>query len=332
MSNPFSKKRKINNVDNSIHRELLDFDFEKVCSVTLSPNNVYCCLVCGKYFQGKAKSSPAYNHSISVNHHIYLNLTSEIFYQLPDDVEIPKTHELQDIIEYLNPTYTQRDIDLLPRISFDLNSDKYLVGYVGLNNIKQNDYANVIVQALAHIEPIRNHYLLTKNHPQSPLNETLGNLIKKMWSPHLFKSHIAPHEFLNCVARTSKNKFTLEKGSPKPFLLWLLNKLNEKSFDCLRGKIEMTSTPIVAHEGNDKVEFITLESKTKTVEQKFWMLSVEVPSQSFATKSEKIQEVLLEDLLLKYDGETKTQGEKDIKTYRLVELPEYLILTKQSKI
>jgi hypothetical protein len=29
----------------------LDFDFEKCCSVTLSPINVYVCLVCGKYFQ-----------------------------------------------------------------------------------------------------------------------------------------------------------------------------------------------------------------------------------------------------------------------------------------
>ena len=29
----------------------LDFDFEKFCSVSLSPVNVYACLVCGKYFQ-----------------------------------------------------------------------------------------------------------------------------------------------------------------------------------------------------------------------------------------------------------------------------------------
>jgi hypothetical protein len=29
----------------------LDFDFEKCCGVSLSPLNVYACLVCGKYFQ-----------------------------------------------------------------------------------------------------------------------------------------------------------------------------------------------------------------------------------------------------------------------------------------
>lgn len=37
----------------TIQRYMLDFDFEKVCSVSLSNLNVYACLVCGKYFQGK---------------------------------------------------------------------------------------------------------------------------------------------------------------------------------------------------------------------------------------------------------------------------------------
>ena len=36
----------------TINRSILDFDFEKLCSVSLSNHNVYACLVCGKYFQG----------------------------------------------------------------------------------------------------------------------------------------------------------------------------------------------------------------------------------------------------------------------------------------
>ena len=36
----------------TITRTILDFDFEKQCSVTLQNINVYACLVCGKYFQG----------------------------------------------------------------------------------------------------------------------------------------------------------------------------------------------------------------------------------------------------------------------------------------
>lgn len=38
----------------TISRLNLDFDFEKCCSISLSPVNVYACLVCGKYFQVKA--------------------------------------------------------------------------------------------------------------------------------------------------------------------------------------------------------------------------------------------------------------------------------------
>lgn len=49
----------------TINRQLLDFDMEKVCSVTLSNLNVYCCLICGKYFQGRGKSTPAYTHSVA---------------------------------------------------------------------------------------------------------------------------------------------------------------------------------------------------------------------------------------------------------------------------
>ncbi len=41
----------------TISRSILDFDFEKLCSISLSTNNVYACLVCGKYFQGESSRS-----------------------------------------------------------------------------------------------------------------------------------------------------------------------------------------------------------------------------------------------------------------------------------
>lgn len=36
----------------TINRGVLDFDFEKLCSISLSKINCYACLVCGKYFKG----------------------------------------------------------------------------------------------------------------------------------------------------------------------------------------------------------------------------------------------------------------------------------------
>jgi uncharacterized UBP type Zn finger protein len=35
-----------------IHRELLDFDDDFRCSVTLSTENLYVCLTCGRCFSG----------------------------------------------------------------------------------------------------------------------------------------------------------------------------------------------------------------------------------------------------------------------------------------
>ena len=43
-----------------LDRHVLDFDFEKLCSVSLSGDNVYCDLVDGKFFQGRGKDTPAY--------------------------------------------------------------------------------------------------------------------------------------------------------------------------------------------------------------------------------------------------------------------------------
>jgi hypothetical protein len=61
----------------TVNRAALDFDFEKVCSVSLSNINIYGCLVCGKYFQGRGKSSYAYAHSIHEDHHVFINLESQ---------------------------------------------------------------------------------------------------------------------------------------------------------------------------------------------------------------------------------------------------------------
>jgi U4/U6.U5 tri-snRNP-associated protein 2 len=58
----------------TIRRHMLDFDFEKLCSVSLNNLNVYACLVCGKYYQGRAKNTYAYMHSLEADHHVFINL------------------------------------------------------------------------------------------------------------------------------------------------------------------------------------------------------------------------------------------------------------------
>ena len=97
MSNPFSKRRR---VDGEINREVLDFDFAKICLQTLSSTNVYACLACGKYFEGRSPSSPAYKHAVSTNHQMYMSFATEKFYELPQDREVLP---VQDVIDYYNP-------------------------------------------------------------------------------------------------------------------------------------------------------------------------------------------------------------------------------------
>lgn len=52
------------------------------------------------------------------------------------------------------------------RVSVD---PRFLIGFVGLNNIKANDYMNAVVQALGHARDLRNFMLLEKLEGKSEL-------------------------------------------------------------------------------------------------------------------------------------------------------------------
>ena len=134
----------------------LDFDFEKCCSVSLSHVNVYVCLVCGKYFQGRGKGSHAHTHSVEEGHQIFMKVETGKVYCLPDNYEV-EDHTLGDIRHVLNPLYTKEGITQLRKVKWarTLDGQDYMPGQVGLNNMKHNDYANVIFQALARVDKLR---------------------------------------------------------------------------------------------------------------------------------------------------------------------------------
>lgn len=74
--------------------------------------------------------------------------------------------------------------------------DAQLAGFIGLNNLKNTDYINVVVQALAHIPPLRNFFLQTSpevTKSKSQLVHRFGELLRKMWSPHNFKNTVMRH-------------------------------------------------------------------------------------------------------------------------------------------
>ena len=142
---------------------------------------------------------------------------------------------LEDISFVLSPTFSKISVANLSspthftKPSYDLASNSYIPGYIGLNNIKRNDYMNVIIHSLLHIPPLRDYLLLSNFHgKESELLKRFAGLAKKVWNPRLFKSQVSPHEFLQEVGRASKAKFSLEhQGDPAEFLGWLLNHIHK---------------------------------------------------------------------------------------------------------
>ena len=116
----------------TINRSVLDFDFEKLCSVTLSNINVYACLVCGKYYQGRGPKSHAYFHALEVGHHVYVNMQTKRVYVLPEGYEV-KSKSLDDIKFVVDPQLARAEVVQLDREAkdaWDLGGKKYRPGMI----------------------------------------------------------------------------------------------------------------------------------------------------------------------------------------------------------
>lgn len=215
----------------TVNRHVLDFDMQKVCSVTLSPNHVYACLVCGKYFEGRGRHTPAYTHALQAEHHVFISLSDGRVWCLPDGYEVTDA-SLADIKYALDPRFLPAQLaslDTSSRLSRDMQGVPYLPGFVGLNNLRKSDYANAVVQALAHVPPLRDFFLQPSNYAScpSPLVQRFGALLRRIWSPASFKSTVSPVELMAEVSTRSRKRFTAsEPAEASEFIVWLLNTLH----------------------------------------------------------------------------------------------------------
>ncbi|ODQ82096.1 hypothetical protein BABINDRAFT_6705 [Babjeviella inositovora NRRL Y-12698] len=332
----------------TIDRSRLDFDFEKVCSVSLAKVNVYACLVCSKYFQGRNKASYAYLHSINDDHHVYINLSTLRIYILPENREVTAKNLILEDIKYLvDPAYTPEQIAQLSTRAqaYDLNHKAYRAGYVGLNNINANDYANVVLQLLSHVPPVRDFYLANPALiAANELNSKFGLLVRKMWSSKLFKAHVSPHELLQYIDIASKNTFTItNQKEPKDLFVWLLNQLHAPLAKVMpkgtviarafQGKIRIMTQKVVAstNKNTNTVQFTT-DTAITTSDTRFWILTLDLPSQLLFKKDNllngqaAIAQCSLLQLLAKYNGYTVTSSPGAVRKYKIIKLPKYLIL------
>lgn len=322
----------------TIDRKRLDFDFEKICSVTLSNVNVYGCLVCGKYFQGRSPSSIAFNHSINEDHHVFISFNNLKTYILPENYEVKSLAMLNDIKYQILPNYSVADLGKFEDLglkSTDLNGNDYVPGFVGLNNMKANDYSNVVIQALAHVPLLRDNLLLsTSGNFKNELNRRVAILVKKLWSSRLFKNHVSPHELLQYISILSKKKFNInQQRDPKEFLVWFLNTLDKSLREdgesviskAFQGKIQIQTKKRTDDDDDRDVDDEVKESVTK-----FWFLNLELPPMPVLkdnNEARQIPQVKLGKLLDVYrKGEEVVLANGQVRKYKMLKLPKYLIL------
>ncbi|XP_017373472.1 U4/U6.U5 tri-snRNP-associated protein 2 isoform X2 [Cebus imitator] len=291
----------------TINRSVLDFDFEKLCSISLSHINAYACLVCGKYFQGRGLKSHAYIHSVQFSHHVFLNLHTLKFYCLPDNYEIIDS-SLEDITALSN---------VPPLRNYFLEEDNY-------KNIKRppGDIMFLLVQRF-------------------------GELMRKLWNPRNFKAHVSPHEMLQAVVLCSKKTFQITKqGDGVDFLSWFLNALHsalggtkkkKKTIvtDVFQGSMRIFTKKLPHPDlpAEEKEQLLHNDEYQETmVESTFMYLTLDLPTAPLY-KDEKeqliIPQVPLFNILAKFNGitekEYKTYKENFLKRFQLTKLPPYLI-------
>lgn len=328
----------------TINRSVLDFDFEKLCSVSLSNINVYACLVCGRYYQGRGPKSHAYFHALEVGHHVYINMATQKVYVLPEGYEVT-SKSLDDIKFVSDPTYTKEQVmtlDKEAKTAWSLSGKEYTPGFVGMNNIKANDYFNVVVQALSHVPPLRNYFMLESFSSSPELAKRLSILVRKIWNPRAFKTHVSPHELLQEISLKSNKKFTLTAQSdPVDFLSWFLNNLHlalggsktkpgssmiQRVF---QGKLKVESQAITAKaDAGDRLRFEEA-AEVKVDVNRFMLLTLDLPAAPlFQDELERniIPQIPLTSILSKYDGLKAQEHLNQRKRYRLLHpLPPYLL-------
>jgi len=356
----------------TINRAVLDFDFEKLCSVSLTHMNIYCCLTTGKYFQGRGKGTHAHTHALESGCRVFLNLHTAKFYCLPDNYEVYDP-SLDDILYQLNPAFTHDEIvelskppnddeKLVPKVAVD--GSKYWTGFIGLNNIKHNDYINVVIQALAQIPQLKEFFLadsqltrtsnkIMKQTKDRVMMQRFGELMRKIWKNHHYRPHVSPHEFLQSVVLASKGRFQFTKrGNAGEFLTWFLNMLDKthkkQTKDpqsviraCMEGEMVINSRRIPNPELSDEEKHrLMRQAKYKPdgldEVQPFMFLTLDLPPKPLYVDPHKqisIPQVHMHGLLEKFNGvnekEYKLKGEERrdplIKKFRIKKLPDVLI-------
>ncbi|KAI5301844.1 hypothetical protein KEM56_001294 [Ascosphaera pollenicola] len=270
-------------------------------------------------------------------------------YVLPEGYEV-KNKSLDDVKYVVDPYYSKDEVTRLDKVvidAWDLAGKRYRPGFVGMNNIKANDYLNVVVQLLAHVRPVRNFFLLNQFAPQSmaQLPIRFGTLVRKLWNTKAFRNHVSPHELLQEIALRSSKRFTLTRQSdPVEFLSWFFNELHvalggsrkptgrptSVIQSAFQGHLKIESQAITAHSDATNSRLVFSESSvTETQKMPFLFLTLDLPPTPLFQSSNAeyiIPQVSLTSLLNKYNGVNASERLDRRLRHRLMHpLPPYIL-------
>eukprot|EP01086_Lenisia_limosa_P013924 TRINITY_DN43648_c0_g1_i1.p1 TRINITY_DN43648_c0_g1~~TRINITY_DN43648_c0_g1_i1.p1 ORF type:complete len:493 (+),score=113.78 TRINITY_DN43648_c0_g1_i1:2-1480(+) len=329
----------------TVDRRSLDFDFAKVCSVSLSDQHVYACLVCGNYFQGRGPGTHAAFHALEAGHHVFINMKTKDIYCLPDNYKVTD-RSLDDIKYMVDPTYEPDEVCCLDQTeSSKVANDgrDYYPGYRAFNvsTLPSCDYACSVLQMLCHVPDLRDFFLNKENysHCHGTLVASFGELVRKIWAPRALKCAVSPDEMLQAVSAASLKKYRVgQQNDPIPFLVWLLNNMHRELggsskkktiiTETFQGELECTTTvraDVEDFDGNTKKQAVTSAKKNK-----FLVLGVDIPPPPLFKDSIEgsiLPQIPLPVILSKYDGKTEhIYPDGTIRKYQLTKLPKFLLL------
>jgi len=227
----------------------------------------------------------------------------------------------------------------------DVFGREYICGYLGLNNLKANDYANAVFQCLVRIEPLRNVLIRNdfRNLPDLPSNNFLRSFslfAKKLFNPISLKASVNPYEILQAIRSVSMDRFKPNtQADAADFLAWLLNYTDRALVNCkleslpVKGQLQVHSKRVFLDAEQKLEEFYAMldeGSSQETVKSlPFYFLRLDLPpTPLFRDRTGKsvVPQVNLLELLEKYNG-VKTTPKGDFQeTYHLTSLPKYFIL------
>lgn len=308
--------------DEGVRRDRLVLDCPRVCSVTLSTVNVYCCLSCGAFLKGKGPTTPAFRHAVSENHVLFLcDATVSIVHML--DGSLVSDPQYDDILYNYDPHYTQETASLLTSEAVCTPNGSFRPGIGGLQCPNGADWLTSSVMVVSQVDPIRNQLLVESSYT-SPLVTALSFLLRQLWNKRRWTPTVSPLLLLTVVTAMEPSFCAGGDVDAAAFMAWLLRKLHK----CFVKEKQCSAVADTLF-GEVSITTVAADRTRKSTVAPFTFLSLDLPKMPlFQDQSgdRTFPQVPLPSLLSAFDGATTTSKNRVQSTMHVTRVPPFLVL------